>query len=75
MEMRAILSQLLHRFTFTLTPEQAAAADNDPGRTRLGVNRGTMGPRHPTLPPDLRQSDGVGVPRLGLYLHATPRYS
>jgi hypothetical protein len=72
MEMRTILSQLLHQFTFTLTDAQRLAAEQDPGRLNLGVNRGTMGPRDTTLPQAMR-SDGVEVPNLGLYLHATPR--
>ena len=79
MEMRTILSQLLRRFTFTLTDAQRAAADRQvqsggagAGSTFLGVNRGTMGPRDPTKQPDVRR-DGAAVPHLGLYVHAHPR--
>jgi hypothetical protein len=82
MEMRTILSQLLRRFTFTLADVQRAAADAadrqvqsggaGAGSAFLGVNRGTMGPRDPTKPPDVRR-DGAAVPHLGLYVHAHTR--
>mmetsp|Transcript_3323 Transcript_3323/g.8034 ORF Transcript_3323/g.8034 Transcript_3323/m.8034 type:complete len:545 (+) Transcript_3323:2-1636(+) len=63
MEMRVVLSHLLHNYTFTLAEPTAGA---DPSQF-MGINRGTMGPE------DLRGGGNPKAPALGMHLKVQRR--
>ena len=68
MEMRTILTHILHDFSFELVGSTKEAAEDPEKVAMMGVNRGTMGPRDwDTGHDDPRRA------KLGLYIHARPR--
>ena len=62
MEMRVILANLFHHFTFEL----ASPTKEADTATFLGVNRATLGPRDTGV-------DEAASPQLALYLKVSPR--
>jgi hypothetical protein len=69
MEMRMILAQLFRDFDFALAEPTAS----EPAATYQGNNAiGTLGPVD-TLREPATRADGTIRPKLGCYVHATPR--